>query len=418
MGEAFLQSREKLAVKSSGATSVSRCGYAARMKASLNDLSVASLVAGFVAVLVGFTSSVAIIFQAAQALGATAAQTSSWMWALGLGMGVTSLGLSAWTRQPILTAWSTPGAALIAATSGVSMPEAIGAFLLSSGLICLFGITGWFERVMDRIPLAVAAALLAGVLARFGLDAVLVVKSAPTMVLPMAVAFLVGKRWWPRYAVPGVLLTGVLVALLQGRLGLGGVEWAWAQPVWTTPSFSMAALMGVALPLFLVTMASQNLPGVAVQRAAGYRTPVSASITVTGLAGLVLAPFGGFAFNLAAITAAICTGPEAHADPARRYTAAMSAGLVYIAVGLAGGAVVGLLAAFPRELVAALAGLALISTIAGGLATALKEEKHRDAACLTFLVTLSGLTLAGIGSAFWGVVAGSAGLLVQHLRSK
>ncbi len=374
--------------------------------------------AGFVAVLVGFTSSVAIIFQAAQALGATSAQTSSWIWALGLGMGVTSLGLSYWTRLPILTAWSTPGAALIAATSGISMPEAIGAFLFSSSLILLFGLTGWFARVMDRIPLAVAAALLAGVLTRFGLDAVLSVKSAPLLVLVMAAAYLLGKRLWPRYAVPGVLLAGVMVAAAQGRLQMDAVEWAWAQPVWTTPQLSLAALVGVALPLFLVTMASQNLPGVAAQRAAGYRIPVSASITVTGLAGLVMAPFGGFAFNLAAITAAICSGPEAHADPARRYTAAMAAGLVYIAVGLAGGSVVGLLVAFPRELVAAVAGLALISTIAGGLATALKEEKHRDAACLTFLVTLSGLSVAGIGSAFWGVVAGSLALLVQHLRSK
>ncbi|WP_310388833.1 benzoate/H(+) symporter BenE family transporter [Roseateles sp.] len=388
------------------------------MKRCLNDLSVSSLMAGFVAVLVGFTSSVAIIFQAAQALGATSAQTSSWIWALGLGMGVTSLGLSYWTRLPILTAWSTPGAALIAATSGISMPEAIGAFLFSSSLILLFGLTGWFARVMDRIPLAVAAALLAGVLTRFGLDAVLSVKSAPLLVLVMAAAYLLGKRLWPRYAVPGVLLAGVMVAAAQGRLQMDAVEWAWAQPVWTTPQLSLAALVGVALPLFLVTMASQNLPGVAAQRAAGYRIPVSASITVTGLAGLVMAPFGGFAFNLAAITAAICSGPEAHADPARRYTAAMAAGLVYIAVGLAGGSVVGLLVAFPRELVAAVAGLALISTIAGGLATALKEEKHRDAACLTFLVTLSGLSVAGIGSAFWGVVAGSLALLVQHLRSK
>ncbi|MCV2353189.1 benzoate/H(+) symporter BenE family transporter [Paucibacter sp. B2R-40] len=388
------------------------------MQRCLNDLSVSSMVAGFVAVLVGFTSSVAIIFQAAQALGATAAQTSSWIWALGLGMGVTSLGLSYWTRQPILTAWSTPGAALIAATAGVSMPEAIGAFLLSSGLILLFGLTGWFERLMDRIPLAVAAALLAGVLARFGLDAVLAVKSAPTLVLLMAGAYLLGKRCWPRYAVPGVLLAGMALAFGQGRVQMAAVDWAWAQPVWTAPSFSLAALMGVAIPLFLVTMASQNLPGVAVQRAAGYRTPVSATLAVTGFTGLLLAPFGGFAFNLAAITAAICNGPEAHADPARRYTAAMSAGLVYIAVGLAGGAVVGLLVAFPRELVAAVAGLALISTIAGGLATALKEEKHRDAACLTFLVTLSGLQVAGIGSAFWGAAAGGLALSVHQLRSK
>ncbi|MBY0236355.1 MAG: benzoate/H(+) symporter BenE family transporter [Burkholderiaceae bacterium] len=390
----------------------------AGMTSWLRDLSVSAVVAGFVAVLVGFTSSVAIVFQAAQALGATPAQTSSWMWALGLGMGFTSLSLSLWSRQPVLTAWSTPGAALIAATSGIPMAEAIGAFLVCAALIILFGTTGWFERLMDRIPLAVASALLAGVLARFGLDAVLTVKTAPLLVLSMAAAYLLGKRLWPRYAVPGVLLVGVAVAAGQGRLHWGAVEWAWAQPVWTTPAFSVAALIGVALPLFLVTMASQNLPGVAAQRASGYRAPVSRSITVTGLASLLLAPFGGYAFNLAAITAAICMGPEAHADPRRRYLAACAAGVFYIAVGLAGGAVVGLLVAFPRELVAAIAGLALLGTIAGGLSAALKEEKHRDAAILTFLVTLSGLNLLGIGSAFWGVVAGSVALLVQHLRSR
>ncbi len=383
----------------------------------LKDLSAPAVVAGFVAVLVGFTSSVAIVFQAAQALGASPAQTSSWMWALGLGMGLTSLGLSLWTRQPILTAWSTPGAALIAATQGLGMAEAVGAFLVCSALILLFGLTRWFERLMDRIPLAVAAALLAGVLTRFGLDAVGAVQGAPLLVGVMALAYLLGRRWLPRYAVPGVLLAGIAVAALQGQLRLGAVDWGWAQPVWTTPRFSLAALVGVALPLFLVTMASQNLPGVAAQRAAGYRTPVSASISVTGLAGLLLAPFGGYAFNLAAITAAICMGREAHEDADKRYSAAAMAGLFYIALGLAGGAVVGLLTAFPRALVAAVAGLALMGTIAGGLATALKEEQHRDAAILTFLVTLSGISLAGIGAAFWGVVAGSAALAVARFRA-
>ncbi|WP_310737668.1 benzoate/H(+) symporter BenE family transporter [Mitsuaria sp. WAJ17] len=382
----------------------------------MQDLSLPSAVAGFVAVLVGFTSSVVIVFQGAQALGATSAQLTSWMWALGLGMGLTSLGLSLWTRQPILTAWSTPGAALLASAVGVSMPEAVGAFIVCALLIAVAGFSGLFERLMDRIPIAIASALLAGVLARFGLDAMLATQSAPALVLSMAAAFLLGRRFWPRYAVPVVLLTGVAVAGFQGRLHMDAVQWAWARPEWVSPRFSVAAMVGVALPLFLVTMASQNLPGVAAQRASGYQTPISASIGVTGLASLVLAPFGGYALNLAAITAAICMGREAHEDPARRYTAAVMAGVFYIALGLAGGAVVGLLAAFPRELVAAIAGLALLGTIAGGLSAALKDEAHRDAAILTFLVTLSGLKLAGIGSAFWGVVAGALALLVQRLR--
>lgn len=386
--------------------------------AAARDLSPSALVAGFVAVLVGFTSSVAIVFAAAQALGATPAQTTSWIWALGLGMGLTSIGLSLAYRQPVLTAWSTPGAALLAGTSGVAMPEAVGAFVACALLITLAGATRWFERVMDRIPVAIASALLAGVLARFALDAVAAVPRAPLLVLGMAAAYLAGRRLWPRYAVPGVLAAGIAIAAAQGRLQWRAVEWGWAQPVWTTPVFSLSALVGVALPLFVVTMASQNLPGVAAQRASGYDTPVSPVITATGVTTLLLAPFGAYALNLAAITAAICMGREAHEDARRRYMAAVAAGVFYVALGLAGGAVAGLLAAFPHELVAAVAGLALLGTIAGGLASALKDEHHRDAAVLTFLVTLSGVTLAGIGSAFWGVVAGAVALTVQHYRSR
>ena len=373
--------------------------------------------AGFVAVLVGYTSSVVLVFAAAQALGASAAQTASWMFALGIGMGLTTLGLSLWTRQPVLTAWSTPGAALLAGTSGVAMGEAIGAFVACGGLILIAGLTRGFERAMDRIPQSIAAALLAGVLARFALDAAGAAQTAPLLVVAMVAAFVAGRRWWPRYAVPVVLLAGLGIAALQGRMQWGRLVFEAALPVWTAPEFSVGGFIGLALPLFVVTMASQNLPGVAAQRAAGYATPVSASVSTTGAATVLLAPFGGFAFNLAAITAAICMGREAHEDPARRYTAAVMAGVFYLAIGLAGGAVVGLLQAFPRELVLAVAGLALLSTIAGGLAVALKDERHRDAAVLTFIVTLSGLTLAGIGSAFWGVVAGALALMVQHAGS-
>ena len=383
----------------------------------LKDLSLSAVVAGFVAVLVGFTSSVAIVFQAAQALGATPAQTTSWMWALGLGMGLTSLGLSLWTRRPVLTAWSTPGAALIAATHGVALPEATGAFVTCALLITLAGATGAFERVMDRLPIAIAAALLAGVLARFGLDAVGMVRTEPVLVVAMALAFVVGRRLWPRYAVPGVLATGIVVAAAAGQLAWGSVQWGWARPEWVTPVFTIASTISVALPLFIVTMASQNLPGVAAQRAAGVEAPVSPTITVTGLASLVLAPFGGYALNLAAITAAICMGREAHEDPSRRWVASAAAGVFYIALGLCGGALVGLLAAFPKALVAAVAGLALVGTIAGALASALEKPGTRDAAAITFLVTLSGLTVAGVGSAFWGVVAGGVSLLVQHWRA-
>ncbi len=376
-----------------------------------------AVVAGFVAVLVGVTSSVAIVFQAAAALGATPAQAASWMWALGLGMGITSLGLSLWYRLPVLTAWSTPGAALlVTAGAGVPMAEAVGAFMLCAVLITVAGATGWFERVMGRIPQSLAAALLAGVLTRFAIDGFAAAQREFAVVFTMFVVYLLGRRWWPRYAVPAVLLAGVAVAALHGQLNLASVQWQWATPVFTMPAFSVAATVGIALPLFVVTMASQNLPGVAAQRAAGYNTPVSPVVAVTGVASLLLAPFGGYALNLAAITAAICMSPEAHPDPARRWLASAAAGVFYIVMGLLGGAVVGLLAAFPKALVLALAGLALLGTIGSGLAAAVKDESTREAALITFLITASGLSLWGVGAAFWGVVAGALALLVQRWR--
>jgi benzoate membrane transport protein len=297
------------------------------------------------------------------------------------------------------------------------MDQAVGAFMVCAVLITAAGATGGFARVMDRIPQALAAALLAGVLTRFAVDAFLAVRTQTLLVLLMGAAYLLGRRWWPRYAVPGVLAVGAAVAALHGQLHLGGVTWQLTLPVFTMPAFSVSALIGVALPLFVVTMASQNLPGVAAQRAAGYAVPVSPPIAVTGLASLVLAPFGGYALNLAAITAAICMGREASEDPARRYTASVMAGVFYIGLGLASGAVVGLIAAFPKELVLAVAGFALLGTIGGGLAVAMKDERSREAALITYLVTASGLTLGGVGAAFWGVVAGALALAVQRWRA-
>ena len=391
------------------------------MRVRLTDLSLSAVTAGFVAVLVGFTSSVAIVFQAATALGATPAQISSWMWALGLGMGLCSLLPSLWLRQPVMVAWSTPGAAVLAtagAAGGFDMAQATGAFVVCAALITLFGVTGWFERVLDRIPMPIASALLAGVLTRFGLDAFVALKSSFTLVLLMLAAYLIGRRLWARYAVPGVLLVGAAYVAVTGQLHLGGVQWGLTLPVFTMPAFTWQATVSLALPLFVVTMASQNLPGVAAIRAAGYAMPVSKIITLTGVATLLLAPFGAFALNLSAITAAICMGREAHPDPDKRYVAAASCGAIYCVVGLFGAAVTGVLTAFPHELVVAIAGLALLGSIGGGLALALQSDAHREAALITFLVTLSGLSLAGVGSAFWGVVAGALALFVQQWRPR
>ena len=383
------------------------------------DLSLSAFTAGFVAVLVGFTSSVAIVFQAAQAFQATPAQITSWMWALGLGMGLCSLVPSLLLRKPVMVAWSTPGAAVLASaglSGGFSMAEAVGAFMVCAVLITLAGVTRWFERVMNRIPTEIAAALLAGVLARFGMQAFAAAQTALPLVLLMLGAYLVARRWIPRYAVVITLALAIAFVALRGEMSWSAIRFELAMPVFTAPQFTLSAAISLALPLFVVTMASQNLPGVAVIRATGYDLPISRLITMTGLATLVLAPFGGYALNFSAITAAICMGPEAHPDRDKRYTAAVSCGLLYVVIGIFGAVVTGLLTAFPKELVVAIAGLALLGTIGNGLAAALRDEPHREAALITFLVTLGGVVVAGVGSAFWGVVAGSLALFVQQYR--
>lgn len=376
-------------------------------------------IAGFVTVLVGFTSSAAIVFQAAQALGASPPEIASWMWALGLGMGVTCIALSLVYRAPVVTAWSTPGAAmLITSAAGVALPEAIGAFVVSAALITVAGFSGWFERAIGRMPLSLASGMLAGVLLRFGLDIFVAMQSRFALTLAMFVTYLVARRLRPRYAVVAALAVGVAIAAAAGLLRTQELKLELAQPVFTMPRFSFAAIVGVALPLFVVTMASQNVPGAAVLRAAGYTTPISPLIGWTGVATLLLAPFGAYALNLAAITAAICMGREAHEDPARRYMAAVFAGVFYLAIGLFGATVGAVFAAFPRELVLAIAGLALLGTIGGGLATAVAAEGEREPALLTFLVTASGISLLGIGSAFWGLVAGVAAMSILRAWPK
>lgn len=375
----------------------------------------ATVAAGFITVLVGFSSSAALVYQAAAAAGATPEQVSSWIGSLGLGMGLTCIGLSLRYRNPVVTAWSTPGAALLATSLvGVPMAEAIGAFLFCALLITVSGVTGRFARIMDRIPLSIASALLAGVLARFGMDVFVALKSQGLLVTVMFLAYLVSRRWWPRYAVLIVLLLGAALAGVLGLLRFAAFELALTTPVFVSPVFTWSTLIGVGIPLFVVTMASQNVTGYAVMRASGYDTPLSPLLTWTGIATFVLAPFGCFALNLAAITAAICMGKEAHEDARKRYGAAVMAGVFYLVVGALGATVGSVFAAFPKELIMAIAGLALVGTIAGGLATAMKAESQREAALITFLVTVSGVSLLGIASAFWGLVAGSIALAVSR----
>ncbi len=379
------------------------------------DMTLSTVFAGGVTVLVGFTSSLALVFQAAQASGADAAQMASWVWAIGLGMGVTCFGLSWRYRMPVVTAWSTSGAAmLIISVQGVPMAEVIAAFVMSSLLVCLVGFSGLFERFMDRVPLPLAAGMLAGVLLRLGLDVFVVMSTQLLLPLVMVLAYLLSMRWWPRYAVVLAMLIGGGLAAWQGQVHLQDIDWQWAHPVWVTPSFSWAGFISLALPFFIVNMASQNIPGVASMRANHFHPPLSPVIGWIGVVNLVLAPFGAFSVNLAAITAAICAGPEAHQDPSKRYTAAMSAGVFYLMSGLAGASMVSVFAAFPKALVTVIAGIALFGTIANAMATALQDVQQRQAAFITFAVTASGFSLWGISSAFWGLVAGLVAWTLAH----
>lgn len=374
---------------------------------SLKDVTFSAILAGFVAVLVGYTSSAAIIFQAAEAAGASPLQIGGWLTMLGLGMGLTSIGLSLWYRTPIVTAWSTPGAALLVTSlPGTSMNDAIGVFIFASGLMLLCGVTGLFARLMHYIPQALSAAMLAGILLRFGLNAFTSLQSNFALAGTMCLVYLLARRALPRYAIVLTLAAGLIVAGLQGDISLHGQSLSFAVPEFVTPHFSLSALLGIGIPFFVVTMASQNAPGIATLKAHGYQVPVSPLISWTALTALLLAPFGGFTVCIAAITAAICMGEDIHPDAKKRYMAAVSAGVFYLLAGLFGGSIGLLFTALPTPLIHTIAGLALLGTIAGSLQRALVEGSHRDAAIITFLITASGVTLLGVGSAFWGLVGG------------
>jgi benzoate membrane transport protein len=381
----------------------------------LADTSPSAIVAGFIAMLTGYTSSLVLMFQAGQAAGLTNGQISSWIWALSIGMALCCIGLSLRYRAPIMIAWSTPGAALlITSLPGVPYGEAIGAYIFASALIVLIGLTGTFDRLMRRIPASIAAALLAGVLFKIGLEICVAAEQQPLLVVAMLLAYLLGKRLLPRYAVLAALIVGSGLAGVFGLLNFEHFELQLAVPEWTTPSFSLAAVISIGIPLFIVAMASQNLPGMAVLRANGYDVPASPLLTTTGLTSILLAPFGSHGIHMAAISAAICAGPEAHEDPKKRYTAAIWCGVFYGIAGIFGATLAALFAALPKALILSIAALALFASIIGGLTQAMSEPKEREAALITFLVTASGMTLFSVGSAFWGIVAGLLTLAILN----
>ncbi|SAL18612.1 benzoate transporter [Caballeronia peredens] len=381
------------------------------------DSSVSTIVAGFVAMMTGYTSSLVLMFQAGQAAHLTDAQISSWIWALSIGMAVCTIGLSLRYRAPIVVAWSTPGAALLVSSlPNVAYADAIGAFVVCALLLTAVGLTGWFDTLMKRIPAGIAAALLAGILFEIGIEIFRAAQYQTALVVVMFFTYLAAKRLAPRYAIPATLVAGVAMAGALGLLDFSRFHVALAHPVFTMPAFSPAAAISIGVPLFVVAMASQNVPGIAVLRADGYTTPSAPLISATGIASLVLAPFGSHGVNLAAITAAICTGREAHENRDKRYTAALWCGVFYLLAGTFGATIAALFAAFPKALVVSVAALALFGSIMSGLTNAMQDARQREPALVTFMVTASGLTLLSIGPAFWGLIAGVATHFVLNAR--
>jgi len=365
------------------------------------------LVSGFVAVLVGYSSSGAIIFQMFQAAGATAAQTGGWLSVLGLAQGVVSLGLSLRYRMPVLAAWSTPGAALLATSfHGISLNEAVGVFVFANLLIVVCGVTGLFARLMNHIPASLAAAMLAGILLRFGLQTFADLQSNFVLCGSMCLTWLLARRWLARYAILVTLLAGIGVALAQHAIHFPAQSIMLALPEPVMPHFTLTTLLGIGVPYFLVTMASQNAPGIATLQAHGYRPPVSSLMSWTGFTALLLSPFGGFSVCVAAISATICMSDEVDADPQQRWRASALAGVFYLLAGASGALIAVLFSALPVVLIEALAGLALLATLGGSLHRALDLPAERDSALITFLITASGVSLLGIGPAFWGLAGG------------
>jgi len=401
----------------SSSPELANSGIAPRRFNPFADTSLSAIVAGFVAMMTGYTSSLVLMFQAGQAAHLSNAQISSWIWALSIGMAVCTIGLSLRFRAPIVIAWSTPGAALLVSSlPHVPYAEAIGAFIVCALLLTVVGLTGWFDTLMKKIPAGIASALLAGILFEIGIEIFRAAQFQTALVLTMFLTYLIVKRVTPRYAIPATLIAGTVAAGAFGLLDFSHFQIALAHPVFTMPAFSVAASISIGIPLFVVAMASQNVPGIAVLRADGYTTPSAPLISTTGIASLLLAPFGSHGINLAAITAAICTGREAHENRDKRYTAAVWCGIFYLIAGIFGATIAALFAAFPRELVVSVAALALFGSIMSGLTNAMQDARQREAALVTFMVTASGLTLLSIGSAFWGLVAGVLTQVVLNAR--
>jgi len=375
----------------------------------LKDCSATAAVAAVLAVVVSFTGSAVLIFQAAHLAGLPEAVTASWIWAVSIGSGITGIFLSWKMKIPVITAWSTPGAALlIAMLPGVPLADAIGAYLASALIITVIGLTGTLDAIMRRIPAAVSSGMFAGILFSFGARVFTCVRPDPLLALGMIACFMLFRRISPRYCVAAVMAAGMGIAALSGMMHFESMAFSPTLPVFTAPHISWATIVGLGIPLALVTLTGQYISGMAVLHASGYRVQSNGIMAVTGICSALLAPFGSHAINLSSLTAAICTGPEAHKDPARRYVAGIFCGALYIVAGVLGSTITSLFSALPPTFVAVLAGLALISAFTTGFMGIFKDSDNMEAGIFAFLATASGMNFMGLGAPFWGLLFGGA----------
>ena len=389
------------------------------MQKLIQDFSVPAVFAGFITFLIGISVSAVLVIQGAQTLGATPEQISSWLWALGLSIGISGLVLSWKYRYPVATAWSTPGIALIIATgSHYSLSSAIGAFIVCGILTAFVGFSGLFQRLLSKIPMSLSCAMLAGILLKFGIQIFTGLEQSWAFILTLLAIYLVAKRLWPRYCIVLTVVAAMILCPMFMPFQFPHLSWSLAKPVWISPEFSLSTIIGLGLPLFIINMSSQFLPGIGMIKSYGYQPHTNSLVGWIGVSQTILAPFGAFSVCLAAISAAVSLDDQVHPDPKRRYIAGISCGFFYIIMGLFATTLTGLLMAFPKIFIIALAGIALFGTISHNIAIAFKEPQDREPALLTFLMSASGVQFFGIGSAFWGLLLGiMVAIILNHRKA-
>jgi benzoate membrane transport protein len=381
------------------------------------DWSVPAITAGFVAVLISYSGPLAIFFQAAQSAEISTAMMTSWVWAISIGAAVSGIILSLWLKVPVVTAWSAPGTALLVTLfPELSLNEAVGAYLTAATIMFLIGVTGSFDRIIQMIPPGIASAMMAGILFQFGIGVFVSLESVPALAIGMIIAYLVFKRLTPRYSLVLLLVAGVTLAVVLEGASLEGISVQLAEPQFIRPEWTWNATLSLAIPLVLVSLTGQFLPGMAILRTSGYPTPARPIVIVASFTSFFTAFFGGITTVIAAITAAICTSKEAHEDPDKRYVAGVANGFFYLIGGIFAGTIVALFTSLPGEFVAVLAGLALIGAISSNISAFAAEKSHLEASVITFIATASGVSFLGLGSAFWGVIVGALAYNVLHRR--